>query len=95
MGTTLADSSISHLPDFFTDFLQTKTASGGLSTRQKSVRMIEEKHKQNHSCPGLDKRGKDLSTVTSALVQRWEDRRLIAQKEDFRDAVRLPGVKKS
>lgn len=57
--------------------------------------MTEEKHKQRCSCPGLDKSEKDLSTVTSVVVQRWEDRRLIAQKEDCRDAVKLPGVNNS
>lgn len=56
MGTTLANSSTLHLSGFLTDFLQMKTTSGGLSTRQKSVRMTEEKHKQCCSCPGLDKR---------------------------------------
>lgn len=71
-----------------------KTTSGVVfsrSTREKAVRMVEEKHKQHHSCPGLDKNEKVFSTVTSALVQRWKDRRLIAQ----RDAVKLPGVNRN
>lgn len=71
-----------------------KTTSGVVfsrSTREKAVRMMEEKHRQHHSCPGLDKSEKGLSTVTSALIQRWKDRRLIAQ----RDAIKLPGVNRS